>query len=97
MILNSENPFWQPGKSCCQEGGVAVKRKTTEMPELNLQLTRKQQEILLRGLRFVRSSVALEPHEYSDTVEQGRGSQYAEIAAVESLLKTATIVETAAV
>ncbi len=67
------------------------------MAELNIQLTRKQQEILLRGLRFVRSSVALDPAEFSDSVDQRRRSQYAEIAAVESLLNTAKIVETATV
>jgi len=67
------------------------------MAELNIQLTRKQQEILLRGLRYVRSSVALDPAEFSEPVEQKRRSQYAEIAAVESMLNTATIVEKATV
>lgn len=67
------------------------------MSELNIQLTRKQQELLLKGLRYVRSSIALEPHEYSDDVNRARQSQYREIAAVESLLNGAKIVEAASV
>ncbi len=67
------------------------------MSEMNIQLTRKQQEILLRGLRYVRSSVALEPQEYSDEVASQRQSQYAEISAVEGMLSHAKIVETASV
>lgn len=74
-----------------------VIRKMTEMADLNIQLTRKQQELLLRGLRFVRSSVALDPAEYSEEVDQRRRGQYAEIAAIESMLSSAKIVETAAV
>lgn len=66
------------------------------MSDLNLQLTRRQQEILLRGLRYVRSSVALEMHDWSEHVESERHRQYAEIAEVESLLNGAKIVETAA-
>lgn len=67
------------------------------MSELNLQLTRQQQEILLKGLRYVRSSVALNTHEYTPEYDRQRQSQYAEIAAVESLVSGAKIVETATV
>lgn len=67
------------------------------MAELNIQLTKKQQELLLRGLRFVRSSVALDTRDYSEQVGEQRTSQYAEIAAIESMLSSAKLVETAAV
>ena len=66
------------------------------MSELNIQLTRKQQEILLRGLRYVRSSVALDSQDWSPDVEQERETLYAEIAEIESLLNGAKIVESTA-
>jgi hypothetical protein len=67
------------------------------MSERNFQLTKKQQELLLRGLRFVRSSVALDMREWSEEVDVERGRQYDEIARIESLLNHASIVEPAAV
>jgi hypothetical protein len=76
---------------------AAISRKALMMADLNLQLTRKQQEILLRGLRFVRSSVALDTQNYSDEVERQRQQKYAEISAVETMLNSAKIVEAAAV
>ena len=66
------------------------------MSELNLQLTLKQQELLLRGLRYVRSSVALDPMDWTEEVEADRQRQYAEIKEIEELLNGARIVETAA-
>ena len=50
-------------------------------------LTQRQQEILLRGLRFVRNSVALDMVEPTNEVDTARRQQYAEIAELESLLK----------
>ena len=67
------------------------------MSDLNIQLTRKQQEILLRGLRYVRSSIALDTQDWSEKVEAERQSQYAEIAGIEELLNGAKIVEAASV
>lgn len=67
------------------------------MSELSIQLTRKQQELLLRGLRFVRSSVALDMQNFSDALQKQRQDQYAEIAAVETMVSDAKIVETAGV
>jgi|GEM_PF-1316567 hypothetical protein len=72
-------------------------RRSLNMAELNFQLTRQQQEILLRGLRFVRSSVALDMQNFNDQIEEQRRSQYAEIAAVESIVSQAQIVEVAAI
>lgn len=54
-----------------------------------MEMTPKQQEILLRGLRFVRSAVALDMPEFTDELEADRCRQYAEIAEVEALVKSA--------
>lgn len=67
------------------------------MSELNIQVTRKQQEMLLRGLRYVRSSIALDAQNWSEQLEEERHRQYQEIAEVEALLNGAKIVETASV
>lgn len=67
------------------------------MSELNIQLTRKQQELLLRGLRYVRSSIALDVREWSNEVEADRQRQYQEIADLESLLNGAKIIEAASI
>jgi len=67
------------------------------MADLSIQLTKKQQELLLRGLRFVRSSVALDMQNYTEAVHEQRQVQYAEIAAIETMVSDAKIVEAAAV
>lgn len=67
------------------------------MSELNITLTSQQQELLLRGLRYVRSSVALDMLDWSEEVESDRQRQYEEISAVEELLNGAKIVESASV
>lgn len=59
-----------------------------------LELTRHQQDLLLRGLRFVKSSVALDMLEYSESVGTERKRKCEEISAVESLISGAKIVET---
>lgn len=56
------------------------------MTEETLELTEKQQEILLQGLRFVRSSVAMECRDPSEQVRQERESNYAEIDRLESII-----------
>ena len=62
-----------------------------------MQLTQKQQELLLRGLRYVRSSVALDSVDWTEQVETERRGKYAEISRLEELLNGAKIVETSAV
>jgi hypothetical protein len=57
------------------------------MNDFKFELSRSQQELLLRGLRFVRSSIALEPREYTDGVRNDRHRQYAEIEELEALLQ----------
>lgn len=58
--------------------------------ELKIELSPHQQELILRGLRFVRSSVALDMTDYSDDVAQSRRRQYADIAELEGLLNGAS-------
>lgn len=66
------------------------------MNSMHIELTPKQQEILLRGLRFVRSAVALDmPPVFTDKFESDRHGQYADIAEVESLVTKAAIRQTA--
>jgi len=67
------------------------------MSDTNIQLTRKQQEILLRGLRYVRSSVALEQQDWNEEVENKRQMQYREISDLEGMVNSAQIVGTATV
>jgi len=59
-------------------------------PELKVELTSSQQEMLLRGLRFVRSSVALDIRDYSNEVEQERRTKYDEIQELEAILSGAS-------
>ncbi len=54
--------------------------------ELKIELSPQQQELILRGLRYVRSSVALEMATPTDEVIENRKRQYAEIAELEGLL-----------
>ncbi|MEZ6055915.1 MAG: hypothetical protein R3C01_04350 [Planctomycetaceae bacterium] len=54
--------------------------------ELKIEITPGQQELLLRGLRFVRSSVALEMKDYTPEVEQDRRQKYDEIQQLEAIL-----------
>ncbi len=56
------------------------------MSDLKITLNSKQQEMLLRGLRFVRSSVALDALEWSPEVERQRVAHYQEVAELEGLL-----------
>ncbi len=46
---------------------------------LSIDLTEQQRQMLLRGLRYVRSAVALEIREPNPQVEADRASQYGEI------------------
>ena len=54
--------------------------------ELKLELSPHQQELILRGLRYVRSSVALDMVDYTPEVEANRRKQYAEIEELEGLI-----------
>ncbi len=49
---------------------------------LNVGLTKRQRDLLLRGLRFVRSSVLLEMREPDSDVEEDRGTELRDIASL---------------
>ena len=56
-------------------------------PEPNaVDLTPRQQELLLRGLKFVRSSVALHMEPPSEKSDESRQSDYAELDDLEAKL-----------
>jgi hypothetical protein len=63
------------------------------MTDHNFELTRDQQEILLQGLRYVRSSVALDMAEYTDEVDAERRRKYARISELETILKGVAVSE----
>ena len=65
------------------------------MDSMHIELTPTQQEILLRGLKFVKSAVALSLPDFTDQLEIDRRRQYAEIDEVESLVAKAAIRQTA--
>lgn len=76
-----------PGPMVCSHIDLhVVQAKLPMNAELQLQLSPHQQELILRGLRFVRSSVALDMIDYTPEVEANRRQQYAEIAELEGLL-----------
>ena len=51
-----------------------------------VELTPRQQELLLKGLKFVRSSVSLDMQVPSEDVEAGRNDAYGELDELESKL-----------
>lgn len=51
-----------------------------------IELTPRQQDLILRGLRFVRSSVSLDMQIPSESVESERNDAYDELDALESKL-----------
>ncbi len=53
---------------------------------ITIELTPEQRSYLLDGLRFVRSSVALEIIDWTPEVEQQRDRQYTALSNLESLL-----------
>ncbi|MBX3443170.1 MAG: hypothetical protein KF774_12260 [Planctomyces sp.] len=67
------------------------------MNDLRLNLSQKQQEILLRGLRYVRSSVALDTCDrWTPEIDVERTRQYAEIEELEAILNGVRNAEVAA-
>lgn len=51
-----------------------------------IEITPEQRELLLTGLRYVRSSIALEVKEWSDELEAERDRQYDELDSIEAAL-----------
>lgn len=65
----------------------AVKNSCLPMSQ-SLEITRDQQDLLLQGLRFVRSAVALDMQDYTPAIEAERRQKYARINELESRLKS---------
>ena len=64
---------------------------------LTLELSNEQRETLLRGLRYVRSSIMLTPEEPSDAIAAGRKAELKKVAALSELLNGQAITEKASV
>ncbi|REJ70908.1 MAG: hypothetical protein DWQ34_26610 [Planctomycetota bacterium] len=67
------------------------------MANQTFELTREQQQILLQGLRFVRSSVELDVQDYSEAIAADRKARYAQIGELEEIVNSAPISEAASV
>jgi hypothetical protein len=63
---------------------------------IHVALTEQQRDLLLRGLRFIRSSILFEPQTPSPEVAKNREEKLQEVSAMVDLLKAATPVDTAA-
>lgn len=64
---------------------------------LTLELSTEQRETLLRGLRYVRSSIMLTPSEPSDSVTTARTAELQKVAALSDLLAGQSVTEKASV
>ena len=64
---------------------------------MTIELTPEQRELLLTGLRFVRSSIALEVKDWSEEVEADRDRKYEELESLEAILTGSAKVESARV
>ncbi len=64
---------------------------------LTLELSNEQRETLLRGLRYVRSSIMLTPEEPSDAITAGRRAELQKVAALSELLNGQSVKEKASV
>ena len=70
----------------------AAVARLKDLPHMNatepttVELTPRQQELLLKGLKFVRSSVSLDMQVPSEDVEAGRNDAYGELDELESKL-----------
>ncbi len=61
---------------------------------ITIELDPQQRDYLLAGLRYVRSSIALEIKEWSEEVEQQRQSQYGDLDGLEAILNGTAPAET---
>jgi hypothetical protein len=66
----------------------AVINQSLPMSTQPFEITRDQQDLLLQGLRFVRSAVALDIQDYTPAVEAERRQKYARISELESMLRS---------
>lgn len=64
----------------------ALEHDPMNAEQTTIELTPRQQELLLKGLKFIRSNVALEMAIPTDEKDQNRLDQYAELDSLESIL-----------
>lgn len=67
---------------------AVVTAETMNTDQTTVELTPRQQELLLKGLKFVRSNVALDMQIPSEEIDSNRRDQYAELDDLESMLAT---------
>ena len=65
---------------------AALTDENMNTEQTTVELTPRQQEILLKGLKFVRSNVALDMQIPSTEIDSNRKDQYAELDDLESML-----------
>lgn len=61
------------------------------MSDLTLELNQQQREVLIRGLRYVRSSVMLTTQDLTPELEQARAEELRQLAELTSILKGETV------
>jgi len=82
----------------CMEDADLLQSEFNPMSDLlTVELSKEQRDEILRGLRYVRSSVMLTPAEPSEKVAEGRNEKLQRIAALSSLLSGQEVVQKATV
>ncbi|MGZ0174178.1 MAG: hypothetical protein ACKVHE_32130 [Planctomycetales bacterium] len=82
----------------CMEDTDLLQSEFNPMSDLlTVELSKEQRDEILRGLRYVRSSVMLTPKEPSAEVAEGRNEKLQRLAALSSLLSGQEVVQKATV
>jgi len=82
----------------CMEDTDLLQSEFTQMSDLlTVELSKEQRDEILRGLRYVRSSVMLTPAEPTPDVAAGRNEKLQRLAALSSLLSGQEVVQKATV
>jgi len=82
----------------CMEDTDLLQSEFNPMSDLlTVELSKEQRDEILRGLRYVRSSVMLTPAEPPEKVAEGRNEKLQRIAALSSLLSGQEVVQKATV
>jgi hypothetical protein len=95
-VADSSDKIGRPAMEGSSRGAAvpySASKAYLPMSERPLELTRDQQDLLLQGLRFVKSAVALDMQDYTPAVEADRRQKYARISELESLLRSASPAE----
>ena len=82
----------------CMEATDLLQSEFNPMSDLlTVELSKEQREEILRGLRYVRSSVMLTPEEPAAETAEGRNEKLQRLAALSSLLSGQEVVHKATV